>query len=219
VFVLVAVAVFWKEFKLLSFDYEFMAVQGWPVRVLDLLLTSLIVIAIAIGLQVVGVVLMSALLVAPAAAARQWSNRLPVVLLIAALIGGIGGVGGALLSSSLGWSTGPAVVLVVSAFALLSLFFAPQRGILWSWIRHRYQHRQVRVSAVLAGIYRLAVEDPDPFRAHSVKALDAVGIHAAQRTMPELERQGWVKRAGQLWQLTEPGLARARQLQGDGGGR
>lgn len=215
--VLLLVAICWKEFKLLSFDPEFMAVQGWPVRRLDLLLTSLIVVAIAIGLQAVGVVLMSALLIAPAAAARQWSDRLPVVLLVAAVIGGLGGVCGALLSSSLSWSTGPAVVLIVSAAALLSLFLAPQRGMLWTWLRHRHQHRQVRVSAVLTGIYRLVVDDPDPFRAHAINALDAVGLHAAQRTMPELERQGWVKRAGRLWQLTEAGLARAQRLQREGG--
>jgi len=61
---------FWKEFKLLSFDQDFAATIGYPVRVLDVLLTTLIVVAIVVGLQAVGVVLMSAMIVAPAAGAR-----------------------------------------------------------------------------------------------------------------------------------------------------
>src|SRR3990172_3140392 len=67
---------FWKEFKLLSFDPDFAFSLGVPVRTLDVLLTSLLVVSIVIGLQIVGVVLMSAMVVAPAAAARQWTDRL-----------------------------------------------------------------------------------------------------------------------------------------------
>ena len=73
---LLVLVILWKSFKLLSFDSDFAATIGYPVRLLDVLLTTLIVIAIVIGLQAVGVVLMSAMIVAPAAAARQWTNRL-----------------------------------------------------------------------------------------------------------------------------------------------
>jgi manganese/zinc/iron transport system permease protein len=73
---LLLMGLFWKEFKLLSFDIEFGASLGFPMRALDILLTTLLVVAIVIGLQSVGVVLMSAMIVAPAAAARQWTDRL-----------------------------------------------------------------------------------------------------------------------------------------------
>ncbi len=73
---LLLLGLFWKEFKLLSFDREFGASLGFPMGMLDILLTTLLVVAIVIGLQAVGVVLMSAMLVAPAAAARQWTDRL-----------------------------------------------------------------------------------------------------------------------------------------------
>ena len=83
----IGVMLLWKEFKLLAFDQDFAATIGYPVRGLDVLLTTLIVIAIVVGLQAVGVVLMSAAIVAPAAGARQWTNRLGVMVLLAAIFG------------------------------------------------------------------------------------------------------------------------------------
>jgi manganese/zinc/iron transport system permease protein len=74
--VLLAMLLFWKELKLLSFDPSFGASLGFPIPALDVLLTTLLVVAIVIGLQTVGVVLMSAMVVAPAVAARQWTDRL-----------------------------------------------------------------------------------------------------------------------------------------------
>lgn len=134
---LIAIAVvllFWKEFKLLSFDPAFAATLGWPVRTLDVLLTTLLVIATVIGLQCVGVVLMSALIVAPAVAARQWTNRLSVMIVLAALFGGFSGVGGAILSDRFSaLPTGPTIVLFASAFVGVSLLLAPNRGLAWRW--------------------------------------------------------------------------------------
>jgi manganese/zinc/iron transport system permease protein len=92
--------VFWKEFKLLTFDPDYCATMGFSVRLLDVLLTTLIVIAIVIGLQTVGVVLMSAMVVAPAAAARQWTDRMGRMVVLAAFIGALGGVLGAVVSAS-----------------------------------------------------------------------------------------------------------------------
>jgi manganese/zinc/iron transport system permease protein len=87
---LLLMGLFWKEFKLLSFDIEFGASLGFPMRALDILLTTLLVVAIVIGLQSVGVVLMSAMIVAPAAAARQWTDRLGVMVLISACLWSLG---------------------------------------------------------------------------------------------------------------------------------
>lgn len=133
---LLLVALLWKQFKLLSFDPEYGASLGVPVRGLGVLLTTLIVIAIVIGLQTVGVVLMSAMLVAPAAAARQWTDRLGTMVLLAALFGALSGVAGAVISATArGLSTGPTVVLCMSALTVVSLLFAPNRGIIWRSVR------------------------------------------------------------------------------------
>lgn len=141
--VLALLVLFWKEFKLLSFDPDYAASLGYPVRALDILLTSLIVMAIVIGLQLVGVVLMSAMLVAPAVAARQWTNRLGTMALLAGAIGALAGVVGALISATgRGLSTGPVIVVCVSMVVLVSLLIAPGRGMLWEWLHHRTNRRR-----------------------------------------------------------------------------
>jgi manganese/zinc/iron transport system permease protein len=129
---------FWKEFKLLSFDRDFGASLGLPMQRLEILITFLLVVAIVIGLQAVGVVLMSAMVVAPAAAARQWTDRLGVMVALAALFGALAGVAGTLLSTAAsGLSTGPMIVLCISAIAAFSLLLAPRRGIVWAWWRQQ----------------------------------------------------------------------------------
>lgn len=135
----------WKSFKLLSFDSDFAATIGYPVRVLDVLLTTLIVVAIVLGLQAVGVVLMSAMIVAPAAAARQWTNRLGVMVLLSAAFGALAGVSGATISASeTRLPTGPVIVVCVSAIVLFSLCFAPNRGLLWAWFARRRKREELR---------------------------------------------------------------------------
>ncbi len=140
---LLGMALFWKEFKLLSFDPAFGRSLGLPIRALDVLLTTLLVVAIVIGLQTVGVVLMSAMLIAPAAAARQWTDSLGVMVGLAVLFGILAGVSGALISSVVPrLPTGPTIVLSVSAIVVISLFLAPRRGLVWRWMRERRSTRQ-----------------------------------------------------------------------------
>lgn len=135
---LALVVLFWKEFKLFSFDPEYARSLGFATGKLNLLLSLLIVLAIIIGLQTVGVVLMSAMLIAPAVAARQWSNRLWVMVVLASLFGAVSGILGTLLSSAVpGLPTGPVIVVCVTVIAAVSLLFAPGRGIL-----HRICRRQ-----------------------------------------------------------------------------
>jgi manganese/zinc/iron transport system permease protein len=141
--VLALLVLLWKEFKLLSFDPDYAASLGYPVRTLDILLTSLIVMAIVIGLQLVGVVLMSAMLVAPAVAARQWTNRLGAMALLAGGFGASAGVVGAVVSATgRGLSTGPVIVVCISVVVLVSLLIAPGRGLLWEWLHHRANQRR-----------------------------------------------------------------------------
>lgn len=137
---MLTVMLLWKEFKLFSFDPEFAASLGFPTRLLDVILTGLIVIAIVIGLQTVGVVLMSAMIVAPAAAARQWTERLHIMVLLSGAFGALVGLLGAITSSLVQrLPTGPTIVLFLGAIVLVSLLLAPERGIL---ARARRQSRQ-----------------------------------------------------------------------------
>lgn len=126
----------WKEFKIVSFDPGYAATVGLGVRRVDVLLTSVIVIAIVTGLQTVGVVLMSAMVVAPGAAARQWTNKLGVMVALSALFGAFAGASGAVLSSTAErLPTGPTIVVCLSVIVVVSLLFAPERGIAWRALR------------------------------------------------------------------------------------
>ncbi len=143
---LIVMLIFWKELKLLVFDEGFAASIGFPIRTLDILLTSLLVVAIVLGLQAVGAVLMSAMLVAPAVAARQWTDRLRLMVFLAACFGALAGVSGTIISSTASRiPTGPTIVLCATAVVGFSIVFAPNRGLVWDRIRHQRNRRNLKM--------------------------------------------------------------------------
>jgi manganese/zinc/iron transport system permease protein len=149
------VGLFWKEFKLFSFDSDFAQSLGFSPKYLNLLLSFMIVLAIIIGLQTVGVILMSAMLIAPAVAARQWTKRLWVMVLLSAIFGAVSGVVGTALSSLYAkLPTGPAIVVCVSVFVLVSVLFAPGRGI----IHRLYQRRKSRLFYRMEGAKHVSTD-------------------------------------------------------------
>lgn len=148
--VLAALALGWKEFKLLAFDPAYAASLGLPVRALDVALTTLLVVAIVIGLQTVGVVLMSSLIVAPTVAARQWTDRLGRLVLLAGAFGALAGFSGAVLSSlAARLPTGPTIVLAITAITVASLLIAPRRGLLTGRLREAAARRRARVATTM----------------------------------------------------------------------
>jgi len=210
---LLIMGLFWKEFKLFSFDREFGAALGFPVRALDILLTTLLVTAIVIGLQSVGVVLMSAMIVAPAAAARQWTDKLGVMVALAGFFGVLAGVSGAVISSAgAGLSTGPVIVLSISIIVLFSLLFAPNRGLVWNWARQRRNRRALRVDAMLEGLYQLSSQHNEQ-HPHEIDVLRVMnlGRGGVQRSLNELQRRGWAEEVPGGWILTEEGMENAEK--------
>ncbi len=219
---LVVMLVFWKELKLLSFDRAFGASLGFPMRTLDVLLTTLLVVAIAVGLRTVGVVLMSAVIIAPAAAARQWTDRLGVMVGLAAGFGAASGVTGAVVSAQVAnLPTGPMIVVCMGAVAGVSLLFAPKRGLAWRWMRDRRNARRLRREAVLLDLYALAEKHGTPDRAHETATLNAMsaGTVDARHALIHLETAGLVAREdADRWRLTEEGADQACALVEERGG-
>ncbi|MEM1126419.1 MAG: metal ABC transporter permease [Bacteroidota bacterium] len=218
---LVGLLAFWKEAKLLAFDPEFGASLGLPMRRLDVLMTSLLVIAIVIGLQTVGVVLMSTMLIAPAAAARQWTDHLGRMTLLAGLFGVLAGVGGALISSSgARLPTGPVIVLCISGVVVVSLLLAPNRGLVWRRLRQWRNGRRLRLEAVLLDLYALAQQHEQPSHPHRSTVLDVMSPQTppagAQHNLRLLADLGLVQAVDDTrWALTPKGLARAQDLAHD----
>lgn len=132
------VLLFWKEFKLFIFDSEYARTLGFPAYKLNLLLSFMIVMAIIIGLQTVGVILMSAMLISPAVAARQWTNKFGIMVILSALFGAISGILGTAASSlTAKLPTGPAIVVFISCVVIFSVLFAPGRGIVQKVIHRK----------------------------------------------------------------------------------
>jgi manganese/zinc/iron transport system permease protein len=213
---MVVVGLLWKEFKLLAFDVEFGRSLGFPMRWLDIGLTTLLVVAIVIGLQTVGVVLMSAMIIAPAAAARQWTDRLSLMVLLSAAFGALAGVSGALVSSTTAnLPTGPMIVLCISVIVFISFFCAPNRGLLWRWYREWHNSRRLRLEAVLLDLYALSQQHDEPGHAHDQGVLDAMSgrLGSTLHSLEALADKGHVRRVeARQWALTEAGVARAEKL-------
>ena len=121
--------------------------MGFSPKRIELIITALTVPAIVVGIQAVGVILMSALLVAPAAAARQWTDKLSFMGIAAALFGGLAGAGGSIISSQVPkLATGPVIVLILTAIAVVSIVFSPRRGVLQRILKHKSLKNAVRLS-------------------------------------------------------------------------
>jgi manganese/zinc/iron transport system permease protein len=215
---LALVIALWKEFKLVTFDRDYARTLGLPVLALEIVLTVMVALAIVVGLQLVGVVLMVAMLIAPAAAARQWVTRLEWMVVLSAVFGMVAGVGGAVISAvGRGLSTGPVVVLIASAIVLVSLMAAPGRGLVWQWWQVWMQRRTLEGQKVLVTLYRLSQAHADPVYPAEKGMIDAVQGVPTQSALHRLEAQGLVRAVAHPpevtphWELTSEGHAAARR--------
>ena len=140
--IIVLTALFWKELKLISFDVEYAKTLQIPVTFTLILYRSLLIMTIIIGIQSVGAILISSLLIAPAVGARQWTNKLGTMCILAGFFGMVSAIGGTIWSTSVQkLPTGPAIIVILSVIVLLSLIFAPNRGILWQYRKNKQSKR------------------------------------------------------------------------------
>ena len=149
--IIVLTALFWKELKLISFDVEYAKTLQIPVTFTLILYRSLLIMTIIIGIQSVGAILISSLLIAPAVGARQWTNKLGTMCILAGFFGMISAIGGTIWSTSVPkLPTGPAIIVILSILVLLSLIFAPNRGMLWQFRKNR-QSKHILLSGTARG--------------------------------------------------------------------
>ncbi len=216
VLLLATTVLFYKELKLLCFDETFAKSIGFPVRTLELLLTTLTVFAVVVGIQAVGVVLMAAMLITPAAAARFWTERLGVMLVLAALIGAFSGISGAFVSyTAPSMPTGPWIVLIVSMIALLSFALAPKRGWISRLLRQRRNRTQILEENLLKLLYQLGEQEEDYFSNRSLETILTkrnIPRPQALTGLRKLKRQGYVQHQQNGWALTAEGEVRGKRV-------
>tara|TARA_R110002111_G_scaffold190578_2_gene256855 strand:+ start:10319 stop:11446 length:1128 start_codon:yes stop_codon:yes gene_type:complete len=209
---LLVMLVFWKEFKILLFDVDYTKTLGFNTKTIDILITSFIVLAIVLGLQTVGVVLMSAMLLAPAAAARQWTNSLAVMVFLAAIFGAFSGVIGTAISASQNnLSTGPVIVLVAGVFVVFSFIFSPSRGLLFKQIRFIKNRRDLELHKTLAFMHHIAETHENISHPHTIKILNNFQGYT-KSTLQKLVDKGFVTLKGTMWSLTALGFNTAKNL-------
>jgi manganese/zinc/iron transport system permease protein len=178
--VLLMVVLFYKEFKLVSFDPEFAKSQGWPTLWLDLGMMAAVAMVTIIGLPIVGVILMAAMIILPGATARMWTHRFHVLLILAGAIGATTGAVGVRLSPGL--PTGPTIVLVGAALFVASILFAPEQGV----VARVWSETQLR--------FRVA-------REHLLRSLYELNEPALPRLAPTTFQQLLAHRYAQPWML------------------
>jgi manganese/zinc/iron transport system permease protein len=209
---LIVLLLFWKEFKILLFDPDYTKSLGFNTKFIDILITTFIVLAIVLGLQTVGVVLMSAMLLAPAAAARQWTNSLGVMVVLAAVFGAFSGVFGTAISASQNnLSTGPVIVIIAGIFVLFSFLFSPSRGLLFKQIRFIKNRRDLQLHKTLAFMFRIAETHENISHPHAIIILNNFQGYT-KSTLQQLVRKNYVKLDGNMWSLTEEGFKTATNL-------
>jgi manganese/zinc/iron transport system permease protein len=211
-----------KEWTLLCFDEEYAAALGRPVVLLDTLLIGLVAVVAIIGMKSVGLILVVALLIIPAVAARFWTDD---IRWMAAISGGIGGFSGAagVAVSSLGSriAAGPTIVLIGSGVFLLSLFLGRRRGVLWRAVEHHRLKVRVGRQDLLRACYEVVEEQSDgPLIAARLTEIDITlsALLAGRADQPETvrklarkaERDGLLSwREPDVWRLTPRGATDA----------
>jgi manganese/zinc/iron transport system permease protein len=210
--VLLLVLLFYKEFKLVSFDHEFAKSQGWPTLWLDLGMMTAVALVTIIGLPMVGVILMAAMIILPGATARMWTNRFNVLLILAGVIGAATGAVGVRLSPGL--PTGPTIVLTGAALFVASILFAPEQGVVarvWNETRLRFR---VAREHLLRSLYEL--NEPNFPRLAPTTFQQLLAHRYAQPWMlrwlvDQSENRGLVAVRGDQVTLTPLGFRRAAQ--------
>jgi len=203
------IILFFKQFSLISFDVHFAKTIGLPVRAFEVILSSITVLAVAIGIQTVGVVLMAAMLITPAAAARFWTDKLKVMIVIAAIIGAISGLFGAFISfTAPSMPTGPWIVVVLSLIAIGSMLIAPKNGAISKIRKQKNNQRKILEDNIIKLLYKLGEKENDFFINRSITTLKSyreIPTNNFLKGLNILKKKNQVALVNDLWVLTEEG--------------
>ena len=216
VLLVVAIGLFFKEFTLLSFDKGYSVTLGLPVKFLEFLLTSLTVLAVVVGIQAVGVVLMAAMLITPAAAARYWTDKLLVMILLAIGFSVFSSVFGAYVSYvSPGMPTGPWIVMIVSIIAMGSFAIAPRKGILSKVFLQRSNRNLIQEENLLKILYQLGEREKDFFVARTEKEIltkREIPIKQLRNGLYRLKKHRYIKNHHGNWIFTKEGQEKGKRI-------
>jgi len=205
--------IFYKEFKLLIFNRDFAVSVGFPVKSLQFIFNSLMVLAVVTGIQAIGVVLMAGLLITPVAAARFWTDRLGAMLFIAVIFALVSGVAGAYISFVFpNMPTGPWVVVVLSLVAFASFSFSHKKGLITRWYAKRKYQEQIHSDHILKSLYNVLENGGKGISLMELKK-DFPGKDAeTERSIKRLINKAYLSSNKDFIELADAGLSEARRI-------
>lgn len=217
VIMLAVIILGFSRFKAVAFDPDFATAIGLPRKFIVVTLATMVVLTVGIGLQTVGVVLIAALLITPAAAARYWTDNLSRMVILAGVFGGLSGAVGAYVSYlSPRMPTGPWIVVSVSTMFLISIMFSPHRGIVPRMVRFARRRWKTNRENALRTMYLLGERRGHWDDFHTIGELlqhRPMPAWRMSRVLNGLERDGYVSETAQgLFGLTEFGRQHAERL-------
>ncbi len=206
----VILALFWKEFKLITFDAEFAGANGFRVGFINVMLSTLIVVAIVLGLQLAGVILMVGMLIAPGIAARQWTHKLTQMVILSGIFGAFAGSVGAILSAiDSDIPTGPMIIVVAFGIVVISITLAPERGLLWTSLRQRRDRRRFAAQTTLRDLYKYTQSHGDD--RYPIPKTFIAGISSnTSLGLKQLEKNAAIQDQGTAWIITQHGIEMAQ---------
>lgn len=213
------IILFYKEFQAVLFDPQYAKSLGIPAPFIQGMVLFLSTLAIVIGIRSVGVVLISAMLIAPAVCARQLTHKLHLMLIFAGIVGLVSGFLGVYLSmeisqrlteqdpsSRISLPTGPMIVMVATFFSLAALLCAPERGLIPRFIRKMRFQRRCLIENLLKDLWRIR----NPCTIQELAILQHIRPRQLFLLLRRLSRHGWIKKTPSgAYALTEDGTLRA----------
>ncbi|MDA0766362.1 MAG: metal ABC transporter permease [Verrucomicrobia bacterium] len=214
----VAVFLFRRPLLVVSFDEGYAHNLGYPVTWLTLMFSVLLTMAVVVAMQAVGVVLVSAMLITPAATAHLMTDRFPRMMVFSVLFTILASVGGTLLSGSISdFAAGPVIALCATALFVVAYVFAPRHGLAARFWRDRGQRQRIQRENVLKDIYRVLEREGFPAEGVTVGAFEAerrLDREGAERELKMLEHAGALIRrnGGERLVLSEEGWRQAARV-------
>lgn len=206
----------YREIELSLFDQDYGKGLGMPLLKIYRVIFLFLILSIVVGIRSVGVVLMAGMLIAPAAAAHSFSDRLSVLLPLSAFFGVVSGFGGVYLSvvfSAKGFHlpTGPMILLFAALLTLLSLIFSPKRGMISRLIRMNLFRRRCQSENILKTLWKGGSTEPLSYQ--EILKWNVMGPVRFKAALFKLQREGWVIRQGRKKViLTSDGVKKAEHL-------
>ncbi|MFZ0565377.1 MAG: iron chelate uptake ABC transporter family permease subunit [Chlamydiales bacterium] len=210
--ILLVIFLFYKEIFVLSFDAQFAQSIGINGRLIETAIVLLIGLSLVMAIRGIGLILTSAMLIAPAVSARQFTHSFKQLLFLSALLGLISAFCGNYLSLRLGLPVGPIIVLVAGGFALYALLWAPERGLFVRGIRVASFRMQRIQENLLKSIWRLTEGGKYLTSFSEIMENQSCSKFYLRLLLFRLKRRGWVKRAWGGFALTVEGTQRGGQI-------